>query len=474
MAPIPLPLGPASDKAKARQGGGATITNGYVEQTEGGKTNFAIYTRPRLKLFSTVASGQKGRGGIVSGDLVYTVFGETCYKISGGGIATAIGTVLGQKPVTISFNRKATRQFTITADTKNYIVESDVITEVADVDLPSGVHSNCHSNGFTVYGINDGLAYSSAENDSGDIDAPHFSEAERSADGGVRVLDVGEDFWYWGEKSLEIFRFDNGAAFPFSPLLGAGQGEGSGCGARFSPTNVAGVVVWVNDLATVVASSGGERQVISTHEVDRDIAATIKSGGADDITGFAVHLEGHQFYFLRSPTWCWMRDMVTGFWFPVTSYQSDTFRCGYYIYAFNKDLLLDATDGNIYEFTFDAIDDEGDPCILEIETSPLNAFPDGYICDALSLDVQRGVGDAESAAHIQDPQILLKVSRDGGMTWGREYSRSAGTQGKYAKDVRFNRLGSCNGSGMGFKLSMPEPVTRAVFQAAVDVRPLRN
>lgn len=476
MARVPIPLGPASDKAKARQGGGPMITNGYVEKTEGGKTGFTVNCRPRLRLFGDIGDGKGIRGATLLNNAIYLVAGERAYKVNSSGVGTDLGIVLGQKTVTMSINRKSpNRQITITADTENYIIENDVLTEVTDADLPSGVHSNCNSNGFTVYGITDGLAYSSAENDSGNINGLAFSEAERSSDAGVRVFEYGEDWWYWGERTREIFRFiATSDPFPFEPLLGAGLSDGAGLAARFSPAILGSFVAWVNDYHQVVLSGGGSPEKISTHEVDRDIERAMKLGYADNITGFAYDSEGHQFYVLRSPLWCWAFDLATGFWYPFKSYLSDTFKCGHYVYAFNKDLICDVTDGKIYELTFDVQEDDDEPCIMEIETSTLNAFPDGYICDALHLDVQRGVGEAEGAAHTQDPMVLMTVSRDGGMTWGREYRRSAGRQGKYSKDIRFNSLGACGGAGMAFKFSFPEPVVRAVFQTAADVRQLSN
>lgn len=472
MTVIPVPLGPASDSAKSTQGGGALLTNCYVEKTEGGKTAFSVNTLPRLKSFSTVSSGNPGRGALSVGNKLYVVCGEYAYRIDSVGAATNLGVVLGQKPVTMSVNRKASgEQITITADTKNYYIEADVLTEVTDTDLPSGVHSNCYINGRTVYGLNDGVFYISDEEETASVDALNFAEAERSSDMGIRVYTYGEDFWYFGAQSREIFRY-TGEEFPFAPLLGAGQGEGDGCAAKNSVATVGKVVMWVNDLKTVVASTGGAAERVSTHEVDRDITRAIVLGYADEITGYSFSIEGHDFYYLRCPLWCWVFDSTYGFWYGRTSYGLDAFRGGFAVRAFSKDLLLDATDGVLYEHTFEVEDDAGEPCISKIKTSPLNAFPDGYVCDCLEVDVQSGVGIASGAAHEQEPALLLRVSKDGGMTYGNIYSRSLGAQGNYSALVRYNRLGSTRGKGMVFELSSPEPVQRAIFQATADVRKL--
>lgn len=475
MPRIPISLGPESDKSKSKQGGGATLTNCYVEKTDGGKTGFAINTRPRASLFSAGATDRTGRGAIAVGNSVYIVRGEDCYKISSIGVATLLGNVLGQKPVTMSVNRKAPNvQITITADTKNYIVENDVLSLVVDLDLPAGVHSNCYIKGRTIYGLNDGTMFWSDNNNSSSINALHFLEAERDADQGVRVYTYNNDVWYFGTKSREIIRH-TGSFDPialFAPLGGAGLGEGDGCAAKNSPATVNGVILWVNDYKTVVASTGGKSERVSTHEVDRDIAAALAVGLGDEITAFTHTIEGHYFYYLRCPLWCWVFDMSTALWFRSRSYLDQTFDYGFSVSAFNRDLLLEVTNGGLYDYNFTAVDDAGQPCIAMIETSPLNAFPDGYICDAFHLDAQSGVGLVSGANHAVDPEVLITVSRDGGMTYGAEYRQKAGRVGVYSSQMRFNRLGSTNGAGMAFRISLPEPVERAVFQASADVRKL--
>ena len=89
MARIPVPLGPDTDGAKSRQGGGATLINCYVEKTEGGKTGFSVNTRPRLKAFSDTGLSSGFRGGIDANNAIYGVCGEKLVKIGSGGAVTA-------------------------------------------------------------------------------------------------------------------------------------------------------------------------------------------------------------------------------------------------------------------------------------------------------------------------------------------------------------------------------------------------
>lgn len=470
MTLVPVPLGPYVDKAQKRQGGGVTLSNCYVETTKGGKSEFSLNCDPGLGLWALVAPNENGRGGVLFGSALYCVFGEVAYKVQISGIATTLGAVLGSAHCIFSINRKSpNNQITITADTKNYVIENDVLSEVTDTDLPSGVHSNCYLDGRTIYGLPDGRWFASADNDSTSVTGTSFAEAERDSDAGVRVAALGEEFWYWGERSLEIWRSSGDSVVPFSPLLGAGQGEGAGSAAKHSHAVCAGAFFWVNDKKNVVRAEGYAPRKISTHEVDRDIETAVAAGLNAEILGFSLTIEGHDLYILRCPLWCWCYDTTYDAWHKKFDYLQQTWRCGFYIYAFGKHLLGDVTTGKIYEQSFASFRYETSPIPMKVVTSPLDAFPEGYSCSALHLDIQRGVGLAGGADEEENPQVLLRVSRDGGMTFGREYRRPMGAQGKWLTSVRFNRLGAAGPAGMVFELSFPASVKRAVFKATADL-----
>lgn len=55
-----------------------------------------------------------------------------------------------------------------------------------------------------------------------------------------------------------------------------------------------------------------------------------------------------------------------------------------------------------------------------------------------------------------DPQVMLRISNDGGKTWISEQWRSAGKMGEYLRRVRWNRLGAAR--RRVFEISMTDPV----------------
>ena len=62
-----------------------------------------------------------------------------------------------------------------------------------------------------------------------------------------------------------------------------------------------------------------------------------------------------------------------------------------------------------------------------------------------------------------DPQMMLRISNDGGKTWVTEQWRSAGKTGEFSRRVRWNRLGC--GRRRVFEVSVTDPVPWRVTAA---------
>jgi hypothetical protein len=473
MPRVPVQMGPSSEAARSKQGGGTTLVNCYAEKTEGGKSQYSLNTDPGFILFSSISTAGL-RGIFAFENNFYVLAGEKLYSVSSAGVATQIGVVLGSAPVIFSINRKSpNNQITITADTKNYYVENNVLAEITDPDLPGGIHSNCHLNGMTVYGQNDGRLFWSDDNSTQNINALNFTEAELSADKGRRVFTNGSEVWYWGFESLEIFSDTGSVTLRLEPNQSVAQGKGAGCVAKNSVAILDSTVFWVSDARLVVRGNPYVPLRVSNHAVERDIERAIAADYNNEMVGFAWEQQGHQFYHLRCPLWCWVYDASNQTWHKKQSYGETTWDGAFYAFAYGKHLIGSAVTGKVYEYTFAANDEDGSPLVTKILTSVVHDFPNGLICDALYIDIQSGTGRPTTAAHAVDPQINLRVSRDGGETFGTEYQQPLGQQGAWQTNIRFNRLGHCRGGGMVFEIASPEAVERAVFQAFADVRRLK-
>lgn len=81
------------------------------------------------------------------------------------------------------------------------------------------------------------------------------------------------------------------------------------------------------------------------------------------------------------------------------------------------------------------------------------------------LELQTGVG--LSSGQGSDPMLMLRVSRNGGKTWGNEVWVSAGKIGQYTRRAIWRRVG--RGRDLVFEVSMSDPVLWAIVEATVDV-----
>lgn len=66
-----------------------------------------------------------------------------------------------------------------------------------------------------------------------------------------------------------------------------------------------------------------------------------------------------------------------------------------------------------------------------------------------------------------DPQVMLRVSNDGGKTWITEQWRSAGKTGEYLRRVRWNRLGVAR--RRVFEVIVSDPIAWKLTGAYVEV-----
>ena len=68
-----------------------------------------------------------------------------------------------------------------------------------------------------------------------------------------------------------------------------------------------------------------------------------------------------------------------------------------------------------------------------------------------------------------DPQVMLRLSNDGGKTWISEVWRSAGKVGEYLRRVRWNRLGVAR--RRVFEVSVTDPIPWRLVGAYLESEP---
>jgi hypothetical protein len=166
----------------------------------------------------------------------------------------------------------------------------------------------------------------------------------------------------------------------------------------------------------------------------------------------------------------WVYDVATKqwherqYWNETTGQaQAHLGRC--HAYAFGKHLVGDYQSGNIYVLSPDNYDDNG-KFVQRIRRAPdISNELKRMFHQAFEVDMQTGTGNANDP----NPVCQLRISNDGGLTWGNPRTASLGTAGNYQTRVRFLMLGMAR--RRAYEFSTTARVPAVVVDAYIEATP---
>jgi hypothetical protein len=307
-----------------------------------------------------------------------------------------------------------------------------------------------------------------------DINALDFTIAEGSPDNLVAIEVTNREAWAFGTDSTEVYTNTGNADFPFERIDGAFIEYG--LAAPYSPKHLDNSVIWVsadeNGHGIVMQSHGYTPRRISTHTVEQAIQSY---GSITDAVATSYQKDGHIFYilnFTRANT-TWVYDLTSKRWHERTSRNTVTGLYGrhvgqYWIFAFNEHLVGHYRDStlliarqNVYTEMCGAI--ERVRSCPHISKDLKNVF---YNWFQLDLEVGVGIdGKSEPIAGV-NPQVVLRISNDGGKTWSSDLHCSYGKIGEYKARARWNRLGCAR--DRVFEVRITDPTVVSILGANMD------
>lgn len=464
IVPLALPL--QSSPGRYGPDSAGQLINAYAEKAgEGGKAQFPVYPIEGLASFATLTGGSKYRGGISLNAYGYVVSGPLLHKVDNAGAVTLIGGFPGSEPVFMARNRKsAGAQIALVSDGLRYICELDVLTAIADTDLPAS-NSVVYLDGYFIFTQTAGTFFITSIDEGTAIDALDFATAEANPDGIVCAYTRGREVVFFGQKSIEFWINTGAAAFPFERNDGVTV-QNMGLLCQHSVKDLNDIVFFIASDGTVRLLNGYEPERISTHDVERDIDAVTDKGS---ITAEAYSIRGHQFYTISCDDWTWSYDGLTGLWHQRMSYGEDRWIGEGFVEIDGKRVVGDHEDGLLYQIDPATYTEASGHLVWKIITPPMHAYPNRAIVNRLFLDLIPGVGLNSSDEHLSDPKVMLRWSDDGGKTWSNERTASVGEIGETKRRVVFGRLGTTGEDGRIYEISMSSAVIRGITGAAVDV-----
>lgn len=418
---------------------------------------------PGLELFATAGSGPIRGILSVSNGRLFAVSGSGLYEITETGTATLRGTLSSTSgTVTMSENGF---QLGICDGDKVYMFTylTNVFAEVTDADLPSAGGIDFVDGYFIVNENDTGKFYISALYDGTSWDALDFASAESSPDLLLRACNFIGQLGLFGNQTLEIWRNTGDSTFPFSRI------SGSVPIGTLSPNTIISIdtsIYWVGHNSQgggIVYKAQGFTPVrISTDAIEIILQKVTQP---ELLRSWTYQQEGHVFLVITGADLetSLVYDLSTSLWHERAYLNSkgdyEQHRGSCCVNAFsNKQLVGDRLNGNIYNMLLDVFSDNGDEIQRRrIYTHLIDELkPVRY--SKLQIGVEVGVG--LQSGQGSNPQISLRISKDGTKTWSNYFTTSIGATGKTKQEVTFRRLGiqqQCT-----FEIQISDPVKVAI------------
>lgn len=456
--------------------------NWYMEpvQAPSASARSALYPTPGVQTLGMGEAGP-GRANFFLGGRQFAVIGAQFGEInSPGTLFTAHGSVATDgNPATISSNGDGGGQLFITSGGNGYLFElaTDTFSTIAFL-AGKATMGDALDGYFLALDADNSTLYISDLLDGATWDPTQFAQRSIAPDPWVSMKVANRYIYLLGSETSEVW-YDAGAfPFPFQPHP-SGSLIQYGCAAPFSPEVLTGSLVWVastvSGQGTVLRISGFTPEPISTYplQVAFNSYTTIADGIGDTYDDL-----GHTFYILTFPTadvtWCW--DAQVGVWHRRGTWVAEqnifqAWRPLFHAFAFGEHRMLDRDTAAIYRMSSDIYtdvpDSAGDPRELRrLRRAPALVSENERVFFAyFELYMETGLG--ATTGQGSDPQVMLRMSNDGGKTWGPEQWRSAGARGEYGTRVRWLRCGSAR--KRVFEVVVSDPIPWRILGAFVEL-----
>ncbi|KVX62467.1 hypothetical protein [Burkholderia stagnalis] len=279
---------------------------------------------------------------------------------------------------------------------------------------------------------------------------------------------VDRVIWVFGESTTEPWY--NAGASDFAFARYPGSFIEYGCSAPASIAKADTSVYWLgageDGDGLIFRSNQMSALLISTPALTEELRTYPR---LDDAIGYTHQVDTHIFYVLTFPsadkTWCY--DLSTQQWherlWMDTAGVLHRHRGACTAQWRRKQLVGDWENGNLYELSADAYDDDGQARLYVRSWPRTGNDGDRITYDRFIVDMEVG----QAGANDPEPQVRLRWSDTRGKTWSNTLSRGLGARGDFGHRTQFNRLGMDRGLGRIFEVSWSANVRTALNGAYV-------
>lgn len=429
--------------------------NLYVEstQSQAAANAAALFPTPGFTRWSTTGVTDVGaRAACVANGRVFFVIGGGFYEFDVTGAGTRYGDVLqDSNPAQLVYNGIVGNQLGIASGGNVY--SFNLATNTLSGPFLSGkavMLAYAAGYGLAFDLANTRRVYFSALNDFTTWDLASFFQRSVLADPAQAMfVDTNGLVWVVGTDSFEVRQASGSATTPFTVLSGLVGRYGIAAPFAFSLTGQG--IQWLarmgpeGGLGLVATRGASIPQPVGTYSVNTAFEGYRRTSTISNAELMAYFDAGHTFVNVTFPTpsATWTYDVEMQSWAERGQWNSVTGT--YTLWAprvhadcFGMHLVGDRTTGTIWEMSTTISTDIDGLGIRRLRRSPAIIEEHQRIpLDQIELLMDVGVTTSQGF----DPQVMLRMSQDGGRTWGNERRASMGRIGEYRRRVYWTRLG---------------------------------
>ncbi len=445
------------------------LVNMYVEKLrrgyQGRVNGFQLVGAPGLKQFTEVGSGPIRaifqEDGVLSGT-TYVVSGSEVYSVTNAGVATVVGSIVGGTdivPMAADDN-----QIALCSGGTGYVIDSNGLNAITDPDFPN-VIDVVFVNGYFLWLRQDSDEYIwSTINDATDYDALDFATAEARRDTAVSLLTERNSPIVFGQKTIERLRTTGDDAAPFVRL--AGGVLDFGCVGKDAAVSIDNTIFWV-DRHDLIYRLSETPVVISTPFISEQIEK-VAAHQKKDITLAPYTQRAHSFLVMHLPgVGTYVYDTGMGLWSERKTRGQDLYRPQVFFNVFGKVLAGSQYDGWLYELDEDTLLDDDQEIERNATANITTQVKRGDPVENFAVEGIKGSG-VDGGGQGEDPQIMVRFSKDGGNTFSNEYWRDWGKIGKYNTRAIWRAWGDMGARGLVIEIDMSDPVKWVIDRVTIN------
>ena len=429
--------------------------NLYVERMEGagGKVPQALYPVPGYTAWSSGVTTVGTRGMCAAGTRRFAVIGNTLWEFNDNGAATSRGTVaVDGNPAQMVYGGVTANQLGICSGgaVYSFALGTNILSATA---LVSGYTHLGFAHGYGVaFNPTTGRAQLSSLNDLATYGLATFLQRSRFPDPWQAMfVDQNSLIWLIGTESFEVWYDTGQGTQPFAVLDGLNGLYGIAAPFAYAVTQYGNLWLGLSRGPRVVLAGGGTPSPISTYAINTELARFRRTATIANAEAVINGDNGHTWVTFSFPsvtgsdidTPSMTVDVESRSWSHRGEWDTGTGQYG--IWApraigdwFGWPVCGDRVTGTIWRLDPTVSTDRNGNGIRRLRQSPgLTDEHKRHPINRIELLMDVGV-----AGQDLDPQVILQMAQDGGVTFGNQRQAGWGRVGQYRKRVFWTRLGA--------------------------------